>query len=546
MSQFVKEIDVKNSFFITDPNAVFDNLRYNGREDSPEQVPPVIAYEGYNFLPTNYGYRSYFGINSKLNIEALPGRCDKLFLYQLADYTNIIVALCEDGIWHTTSTTIAASPWVQDVVLTVPASGDYKEWTYTVIENSLYIYREGESSYWKSDTLSFTLTPVVPSFLTMSGQKGIFRGNLSLCFWDSLNSISWSSPLDTTDFTPSLSTLAGNAIFSGLLGKIVTIKSQGDDFVVYTTKGIVGIRYFAQTDTIWEATTVTDTAGISHPKEVTTSITEMDHFAYTNTGIKKIGRYNALNKMHSFEEIATEVYDILREKKTIVSLEFINGRFLFISVIDDSYINRITSNYVNTVDPLEDITPNVDTEYTFPSATFLMQDGSKAPIYPVYSGAFVFDTALVKWGKMKQSYSAILDYNIYNSNSSQVTSYSNLGIKMALLVNDGVDDNNIYNIDSLPTDSWMRYGKIGYTRKGMTNGFEIRAHFRLPFTGDITIDGSLNGFVLNNSIQQNFSFTDVMNANCFFDMTSRWYTVKVSGNYDLQYIEFRGTIASSR
>ena len=38
---------------------------------------PIVAYEGYNFLPTVYGYRSYFDVTPKVDIQALPW-CDKL------------------------------------------------------------------------------------------------------------------------------------------------------------------------------------------------------------------------------------------------------------------------------------------------------------------------------------------------------------------------------------------------------------------------------------------------------------------------------------
>lgn len=1001
MAQNDKYIDVSRSFFVTDPKSVFENLRYTPQEDNPEKSPPIVAYEGYNFIPTSYGYRSYFGANSKLQIDTLTSRCDELFIYQLGNYKNIIIALCEDGLWYTASTTLAGADWIHGITLTVPAVGVYKEWTYCIIENNLYIYRQGEPTYWKVTPIGFvvvpaplgitlTITAVTPTFLNMAGQLGIFRANASLGFWDSMNSISWSSPLAHNDFIPSLTTLAGNSIFSGLLGKIVTIKSQGDNFIVYTTKGIVGVRYIVSSTVQWEATTISDTAGISSSKEVVTGVTEMEHYAYTNTGFKRVGAYNALNKIHSFEEIITEIYDLLRENGSTVSLDFINGRYLFISLIDNGYINGEVSveigavaslpvnilvngvpydglsilpktiggtsleqqiaseisagggsstytdgmflewrgsgvgsfsiletpmheyvidgkgNYIpnkktdigpcfqangdaltasvgayvtlstptfpdqwdnlgyrsygslangiamlgamesglasfrgaqlaewnnfitiqgNNLAEIESIpnSPTITTQgttqflglteaqdyidaqlkslstpgstkvgnsityidadfgsflsgagttlpevfsgigtnsasynltrnfsggyhirrmktrvystrvlsnaglryyagigvtgaawkkyygttlsvapalakcaawvppavltsansevspelaghtckfvytaywggdlmghyyqyfndttgapynpaffnfryplamngntsswtgnesvnfyavdyteyayidstsevmtatksltasqsnltwgtatltnpspnsnyplndptgqllipgisiiggvisggnfsYSYPGADFLLQDGVPSPIYPTYVGALVLDTALKKWGKMKFSYRALLDYTAFNSVNNNITSYSNLGVDIAALDPTG----NIYNMDSHPADSWMRYGKIGYSRLGMTRSHEIRAHFRQGFTGSITLDTSMDGVAIDSNLSNTTVFLDVYNANCFVDTSGKWHTVKISGNYDLQYLEFRGTISGRR
>lgn len=350
MTQHTKIIDVTKSILITDPKSYMQNIRYSEGEDYPEKNPAIVAFEHLNILPTSYGYKSYFGENSTLNIAALPSRCDRVILFQQDDLTNTLIALCEDGLWYSSSLTVASSAWVQGITLTIPPVGTYKEWTYCIIENLLYVYRQGEPSYWTIDT-SLTITPVVPSFLNMAGQLGIFRANTSLGFWDSANLVAWSSPLDHADFTPSVSTLAGNAIFSGILGRIVIIKSQGDNFIIYTTKGIVGVRYVNSTTVIWEATSITDTAGISNSKEVTTSLTEMEQYAYTDTGIKKVGSYNALSKVHAFEEVFTDIYDLLKESEPSVYLEFLNGRYLLICLLSDTYIDGLVSVETDTVDP---------------------------------------------------------------------------------------------------------------------------------------------------------------------------------------------------
>src|SRR5437764_1133039 len=99
MTQLAKIIDITKTFVPVDPNAFPETLLGTAREDTPTQAAPVVAYEGYNFMPTAYGYRSYFGINQKVNIDALTSRVDHVFIIQTLTFENILVALCEDGIW---------------------------------------------------------------------------------------------------------------------------------------------------------------------------------------------------------------------------------------------------------------------------------------------------------------------------------------------------------------------------------------------------------------------------------------------------------------
>ena len=329
-------IDVTRSFLVTDPEAFYENQMVSQREDSPEKMLPIVAYEGYNFLPTLYGYRSYFDATSKLDIAALSSRCDRIVLYQFANYQNILVALCEDGIW-TNSGGTAAEAWNHRVTLSAPGVGLYLEWTFCVIENTLYMYRQGGGSVYTVKPTSYALgNPVenfAPSFLNMSGQMGIFRANGRLGFWDSANSVSWSSLFSFSDFTPSVETLAGFATFNDILGRIVTIKSHGSGFIIYSTKNIVGVSYEATGSVLFSARTIAEVAGIWTSKQVCSGAVDTEQFAYANTGIKHI------SAGFKIEDIFPGVYDFLKESREPVYMDFLNGRYLFLSLIDPDYIS---------------------------------------------------------------------------------------------------------------------------------------------------------------------------------------------------------------
>lgn len=354
MAQIPKIVDLTKSFIVVDPNAFPQNLGYTEGQDTPEKSLPILGFEGYNFLPTAYGYRSYFGQNSTLDIAALASNCDEILLYQFATYENILVALCEDGIWVSRPNT-SGNLWVHSITLALPAVGTVLDWTWAVIENKLYLYRQGGASYYRIDPTGIaldvvTVNTVTPNFLNMVGQMGIFRANGRLGFWDSANSVSWSSLFDHADFIPAAETLAGNSIFNGVSGRIVTIIPQGDGFVIYATKSIVGVRYSSQANILWEGNCITDLAGIVYPFQATRGLTELEHFVYTSSGIKKIGNYNALNRSHTLEDVIPDVYDLLKESRSPVKLQLINGRFLCICLIDNSYIDGKTIFTFNTID----------------------------------------------------------------------------------------------------------------------------------------------------------------------------------------------------
>ena len=341
MAQIVKVVDLTKSYMPGDPNAFPDNLHFTQREDAPDQFLPILMYEGYNFLPTSYGYRSYFGTESALTLEALPKPCDEIITFQSDTYQNVLIAFCSDGI---RTATAGATVWTLAVPLPDDYTnlGKYKQYTWCVIENNLYIYRQGHTHVIEIDS-NLAITYHVPSFLNMAGQMGIFRGNGRLCFWDSENSVSWSSAFNLFDLTPSIENMVGNTIFLGVLGRIVNIIPHGEGYVVYATRSIVGVTYSTTGTVVWDASTITSAGGITHPKAACVGQGNEQHFAYTTVGIVTIGHFNALSKSYAMEVILPELFDFLKESRDPVYLQCHAARFLYFSLINDNYINGITS-----------------------------------------------------------------------------------------------------------------------------------------------------------------------------------------------------------
>ena len=213
-------IDITKSFEVMDPNTFVESMVSTEREDGEEKVISVVAYEGYNFLATPYGYKSFFGTNSRLGTATLPNRTQFVVPIENSDGKIYFIALHEAGISY--QDTSIGSVW--NSIWTLAFDHEvFREWTYCFIESDLYCYAAGKNKVLKI-TPAAALTEISPSFLNMAGQLGIFRASNRLGFWDSAGSVSWSSSLDFSDFVPSIENMAGNRIFSDVIGNIVAIK----------------------------------------------------------------------------------------------------------------------------------------------------------------------------------------------------------------------------------------------------------------------------------------------------------------------------------
>ena len=339
MVQETKVIDIRRSYIPIDPNAFPATDHATEDEDKPEPRIPVIAYDGYNFMPTPQGYSSFFGVNSVLGIESLitsggSGNVDDLFMIQTNLLQNILVALCDDGIW--TKSANSSGNWFQVIPLTIPAAGTHKLWSKCVIENIIYVYRQGEASVWQAGpTNSYVFTAFVPTTLNMAGQLGIFKAGGRLGFWDSENSTAWAALGDPTDATPDTKTLAGSTIFQDIVGRIVVVLQHGNGFIIYCTKSIVLVIRNINSPLIWSGSAIFNSNGISYREEACFAEPDTHHYAFTTQGIVEIVNGKA-------EFVIPEVGTYLKEKRQPVYLKMLNGRYLFFPILDPYYFVGIT------------------------------------------------------------------------------------------------------------------------------------------------------------------------------------------------------------
>lgn len=351
--QSSKVIDVSRSFIPVDVNAYPENLHGTDKEDSPERRIPVIPYAGYNFMPTGYGYRSYFGMNESLDVATLsPNKVNEILLYQTSNLKNILIALCDTGIWACNAS--VGGVWTQLVVKAAPAVDVFFEYTYEVINNKLYIFRSNDTSFYEINTdlgaaLFISVTARVPAFITAASQLGMFRLGARLGFWDGANAIAWSSADDYTAFTPAVLTGANVTTFNSVIGKISAIRPHGKGVIVYGTRSVVLLAVEPNETFMVRAIPILNNAGVAYLRQSVSATPDTLHFCYTNIGIYKIENGKE-------ELIVPEVFDFFKEKATNpIYLKLMQGRHLFFETMDEDVIAG-SAQFSNSIIPASTLT----------------------------------------------------------------------------------------------------------------------------------------------------------------------------------------------
>jgi len=388
MAQETKIIDIRRSYIPIDPNAFPPTDHDTEAEDKPEPRIPIVAYDGYNFMPTPQGYSSFFGINSTLGISSLvtsggTGKVDDLFMIQTNQLQNILVALCDDGIW--TKSASSSGNWTHVITLSPPASGLHLQWSKCVIENVIYIYRQGNASVYQAGPANgYIFTGFVPSTINMAGQLGIFKAGGRLGFWDSENSTAWAALGEPTDATPDTKTLAGSTIFQDIVGKIVVVLQHGNGFIIYCTKSIVLVTRNLNSPLIWAGQSIFNSNGISYREEVCFAEPDTKHYAFTTQGVVEI-----VNGKVEF--VIPEVATYLKEKRQPVYIKILNGRYLFFPILNPYYFVGI-AHFIT-----ESFSAQV---FTFQTASRIIEDyesgnGNACGVFNTINGSqdtiYIFD-----------------------------------------------------------------------------------------------------------------------------------------------------------
>lgn len=346
-------IDLTKSMIIIDPKDFPMNLGKNFREDAPTDAFPAQAFEAANVMPTAVGYKSFFNEANRFQLSNLPALTQRVYAYQSVGLDSILIAVGEYGIKISRPQQGALADWETVVDTSGSAVVNVRRlWTSCVIANKVYLYQQGadrfyaivdQASYGDAATPSLIagatrtqlwnkwntgLLSYIPSFLNMAGQIGLFRAKNRLGFWDSDSAVAWSSAVAIEDFKPNAQTFAGVTKFTDVQGRINFILGSGDNFIIYATKSIVIARGLEGSPERWSGKAIMSNVGVAFDTQVTAAQPDQIQFCITQAGLLQIANGEP-------EYIATEVMDYLAKTSSLVSLTCIEGRYLFLHILED-------------------------------------------------------------------------------------------------------------------------------------------------------------------------------------------------------------------
>ncbi len=258
---------------------------------------------------------------------------------------------------------------------TVFADAEFVPQAVVVRGQSYFYFGNYEVLTW--DSVAEKLVPITIEAIEMGAILGICSGGSQLVLF-SATIIYYSAALDATDFLPSLATGAGSTGILALKGTIVTCLPLGQDFVVYTQYSAVHARYTGNFALPFVYNEVAGSTGIVTQKHVAYNTNTGSHIAYVNVGLQEITPSGVAS---IFPDISDQV------SKGVVA-----------------YIDELTGLLAY------DVIQAVNVKLTFVANRWLCISLGIDPATEMYKEAYIFDSSLQRWGRIKVTHSCIFEW----------------------------------------------------------------------------------------------------------------------------------------
>jgi hypothetical protein len=359
------------------------NQQFYGTPESAEQSIPRLLY-GENVVPTAEGLQS---VSYEDIIPALAGAIDfdqaitlrdtneNNFLFSPAQGKNYIYR-ANTGAWVSTNPITGANSKVV---------------TRAYVNGRTIICYEGLGIYEYNSTTN-TFNKLTFTGLTDSAVRGIASSNNYMIAYTDIT-VYWSSLIDPTDYTPSLTTGAGFSIPQDVKARISAVLGTAGGFIIYTAKNAVAAVYSQNIRAPFSFKEIANAGGVTTYEQITSDQNSGPQYAWTTGGLQKITVQGA-------ETVSAEIND------------FLAGRMY---ETFDTSTKQLTTVYVGAAE--------FDVKVTYIGSRYLIVSYS-VDNSGVYQYALVMDTVLKRWGKLKISHVDAFAYPYPNVNGD--LAYSDL------------------------------------------------------------------------------------------------------------------------
>lgn len=344
---------------------------------------PQVFYM-HNCMPTSQGYQS---IGYLPLIPPFPGGAATDFdtcyqIYSEAGNKALFVpAAGKNYIYDATvGTWTSISPFAAG---TVPANVQV---TTAFINGRTYIFYAKYGCFTYDDS-SKTLTSITLIGLTIADVLGVCAANGYMITWTEAE-IAWSSLVDPTDFTPSLTTGAGGGGVNEAKGTITACLAISGGFLAYCQDNTVSAQYSGNVQFPYIFKEIPGSGGISSTRQVSWHSNLNNQMAWTGDGLQQMGLGTTTEVFPEANDfLAAKLFEDFDEVSLTFSLQYLPAALR-------TNITIIEARYV------------------------VLSYGISAPDF---THALIYDLRLNRWGKMKVTHRDCFEYNFPNLYGSSLT-----------------------------------------------------------------------------------------------------------------------------
>lgn len=340
------------------------------KEDLDKDIGiPSLIY-CHNVIPTAQGYQS---VSYSTLLSAIPGVTNFAAIFSVIDSTTgnrAYIGYTADGVFY-----YSIDPYYAWTLIGTFAPLAGKKHTVAYINGITYVYFANVGCY-KFNFSTFTLDSVPLTGLTASEILGIVATQGYLLAW-SKSAIAWSSLIDPTDFTPSLSTGAGGGSIQGAKGDIVTCVNHTIGLVIYTNQNAVATPTSGNSRYPFNYRELIGSGGLADNNLITWDANTGNHYAYTTSGMQNISLQMSTTIMPELTDfLAGEVFedfDTTSRTFSVTPLSAVMKKRL--SLVSDRYL--------------------------------IISYGIAS-----YTHALLYDIVTKRWGKLKQDHIEVFEFSL--------------------------------------------------------------------------------------------------------------------------------------
>lgn len=412
------------------------------KADTEKDIANPQVYYCHNAMPTSYGIKTigYTQVVSPLDsVEFIE-------VFDIRDTTGPDYSLGFTSDGRIYSRAIGGSVWS---LVTTRTDIIGKLITVAQVQGTSYIFFEGIGCY-KFTSGSFVA--VTLTGLTVADIIGILAAAGYLLAW-SASEIAWCSTVDVTDFTPSTTTGAGGGSIEECKGDITICAPFALGMIIYTKENAVAAVASGNVRYPWNFRELYGAGGLEDVKLLTYELDGNSQYAYTTSGLQTVSPATT-------SIVYPEVTDFLAGGK----FEDFNEATLSLEITDCS-------------SPMKKAVATVANRY------LILSYGISSLTH-----AWVLDTALKRWGKLK-----IPHVQCFEWKSADIDSINTPRKSLAFLQSNGAVQ--LVDFDNLEGASGVVItGKYQYVRTRLLSLEKVEVE-GISLEDDFTLyaDVSING-----------------------------------------------------